>query len=262
MDTGLKNRSAIVAASSQGLGKACAGALAAEGADVALCARNEKTLTATADEIRSKYGVKVFSRALDVTDAAAVQKFVAEVVHEFGKVDVCVTNAGGPPAKDFLSTTPDDWRRAFELNLLSTVLLAKEVIPHMQQRRWGRIVTITSISVKQPIPDLILSNSIRTGVAGLVRSLANDFGKDGILVNNVGPGYTRTERLKSLTANRARAAGVSEAEIEAKWAQDTALGRIAEPQDVAAAVVFLASEQASSITGQTILVDSGTYRGL
>jgi 3-oxoacyl-[acyl-carrier protein] reductase len=262
MNTGLKDRVAIVAASSQGIGKACAEALAAEGASVALCARNEKTLGATADEIRKQYGVKVFSSALDVTDPASVQKFVADVAKEFGRIDVCVTNAGGPPAKNFLSLTVEEWRRAFELNLLSTVLFAKEVIPHMQKSHWGRIIAITSLSVKQPIPDLILSNSIRTGVVGLVKSLANEFGKDGILVNNVGPGYTKTERLKSLTATRALAEGVSEAQIEGNWAKDTAIGRIAEPEEVAAAVVFLASERASAITGQTILVDSGTYRGL
>jgi 3-oxoacyl-[acyl-carrier protein] reductase len=173
-----------------------------------------------------------------------------------------VTNAGGPPAKNFLSTTVEEWRAAFELNLLSTVLLAKEVIPHMQKRRWGRIIAITSISVKQPIADLILSNSIRTGVVGLIKSLANEFGKDGILANNVAPGYTKTERLKSLTATRALAAGVTEADIEKNWAKDTAIGRIAEPEEVGAAVVFLASDHASSITGQTILVDGGTYRGL
>ncbi|HYE25986.1 MAG TPA: SDR family oxidoreductase [Clostridia bacterium] len=262
METGLKGRVAIVAASSQGIGKTTAMRFAAEGAKVALCARNQQALDSVAADIESKYKVEVFTRALDVTDAEAVRQFVAAVGERFGRIDICVTNAGGPPAKAFSELTNDDWRRAFELNLLSTVSFCREVIPWMQRQRWGRIVTITSSSVKQPIPDLILSNSIRTGVVGLVKSLANLYGRDGILVNNVGPGYTATDRLKELAGSRSKALGVGEEQMYQRWADDTATGKIADPEDVANTIVWLASEAASSITGQTVLVDNGAYRGL
>lgn len=262
MDTGLRDRVAIVAAASQGLGRACAEGLAAEGCNVALCARTEKTLRETASAIRERHKVTVLEQAFDVTDAAAVQAFVAAVAERFGRVDVCVTNAGGPAAKNFLSVSMDEWRRAVELNFLSTVAFCQAVIPHMQKRRWGRIITITSVSVKQPISDLIMSNAVRSAVVGLVKSLSNEFGKDGILVNNVGPGYTATERLKSLAATRALAAGISSDEIMGRFASTTALQRVGEPQEFADAVVFLASERASYITGQTLLIDGGAYKGV
>ncbi|HTF42440.1 MAG TPA: SDR family NAD(P)-dependent oxidoreductase, partial [Terriglobales bacterium] len=175
---GLKNRVAIVAASSQGIGQATAAAFAAEGCRVAMCARNAQTLQASADQIRRQHNAEVLAEAVDVTDAAAVHRFIAAVVAKFGSADICVANAGGPPAKNFLSTSIDEWRKAVDLNLLSTIHFAREVIPHMQRQQWGRIVTITSISVKQPVPDLVLSNSVRAAVVGLVKSLANEFGKD------------------------------------------------------------------------------------
>lgn len=262
MDLGLKGRVAIVAASSQGLGKATAYAFAAEGCNVALCARNEAALAEIARDLKAKYEVEVFFQALDVTDGSAVKKFVAAVGEKFGRIDVCVTNAGGPPAKPFLELSMEEWRRAVELNLLSTVSFCREVIPWMQKQKWGRIITITSSSVKQPIPDLVLSNSIRTGVVGLVKSLSILFGRDGILVNNVGPGYTKTDRLKDLAASRSKSSGVPADEFYGKWASETATGKIAEPEDVANTIVWLASEQARSITGQTVLVENGAYRGL
>lgn len=262
MDTGLKGRVAIVAASSQGIGKATAVAFAAEGASVALCARNAEALDAVANEIRSMHGVEVFTQALDVAHAYEVSAFVASVGKKFGRVDICVTNAGGPPAKSFLDLSLDDWRKAFEVNLLSTVAFCREVIPWMQKQKWGRIIAITSTSVKQPIPDLILSNSLRTGVVGLMKSLATLYGRDGILVNNVGPGYTTTDRLKQLAEVRCRASGVSEEEIYKRWEADTATGKLASPVDVANTIVWLASEQAKSITGQTVLVDNGSTKAL
>jgi 3-oxoacyl-[acyl-carrier protein] reductase len=262
MELGLKGRVAIVAASSQGLGKAAAYAFAAEGCNVELCARNEAALSEVAIDLKSKYGVEVLYRGLDVTDDIGVKSFVAAVGEKFGRIDICVTNAGGPPAKPFLELSMEQWRKAVELNLLSTVSFCREVIPWMQKRRWGRIITITSSSVKQPIPDLVLSNSIRTGVVGLVKSLSILYGRDGILVNNVGPGYTRTDRLKELAASRSTTAGVTEAEMYERWAADTATGKIAEPEDVASTIVWLASEKARSITGQTVLVENGAYRGL
>jgi 3-oxoacyl-[acyl-carrier protein] reductase len=262
MNTGLKDRVAIVAASSQGIGRSTAYALAAEGCKVALCARNESALAFMAHDISKKLGVEVFYRAVDVTNPEAVKSFVEGVAANFRRIDICVTNAGGPPSKMFLELGPDDWRKAFELNLNSTISFAREVIPHMQRQHWGRIITITSLSVKQPIGDLILSNTIRVGVTGLVRSLANQFGKDGILVNNVGPGYTATDRLQSLAESRSKALNVPKEELFRQWAADTATGKIAAPEDIADAIVFLASDRAASITGQTILVDNGSYRGL
>src|SRR5580765_4518168 len=220
METGLRNRVAIVAASSQGIGRATAEAFAAEGCRVAMCARNGGALEAAAGAIRKQYNVEVLSESLDVTSAEAVRSFVEAVVAKFGAADICVTNAGGPPAKGFLAASVDEWRKAVELNFLSTVYFAREVIPHMQRKRWGRIITITSITTKQPVADLVLSNAVRAAVVGLVKSLANEFGKDGILVNNVGPGYTATDRLKELAKSRSKTSGSTEKDIFAGWAAD------------------------------------------
>jgi len=258
----LKNRVAIVAASSQGIGRATAEAFAAEGCRVAICARNAQSLQTVAERLQKQHGVEVFAQALDVTDAEAVRHFVAAVVSKFGGVDICVTNAGGPPAKGFLAATLDEWQRAVELNFLSVVYFAREVIPHMQRQQWGRIITITSITTKQPVADLVLSNAVRAAVVGLVKSLANEFGKDGILVNNVGPGYTATDRLKELAKSRSAASGKSEKEISEGWSADAPLKRLGEPREVADAIVWLASDRASYVTGQTVLVDGGLYKGL
>ena len=262
MDTGLKNRVAIVAASSQGIGRATAEAFAAEGCRLAMCARNREALQTAAEKIQKQNNAEVLAEPLDVTDASAVHRFVETVVNRFGGVDICVTNAGGPPAKGFLAASLDDWRNAVELNFLSTVYFAREVIPHMQRKSWGRIITITSITTKQPVADLVLSNAVRAAVVGLVKSLANEFRKDGILVNNVGPGYTATDRLKDLAKSRSVAMGKSEDEIFQGWAVEAPLKRLGEPREVAEAIVWLASERASYITGQTILVDGGLYKGL
>lgn len=262
MDMGLKNRVAIVAASSQGIGKATAEALAAEGCRIAMCSRNDQAVRVAAGKIHAQHGVDVYAEALDVTDQTAVSRFVQDVAAKFGGVDICITNAGGPPAKGFLAVSIEEWRKAADANFLSTVYFAREVIPQMQKKRWGRIITITSITTKQPVADLVLSNAVRTAVVGLVKSLANEFGKDGILVNNVGPGYTATDRLKELAKVRSAATGKSEKEIFDLWAMDSAIKRVGEPKEVAETIVWLASERASYITGQTILVDGGAYKGL
>jgi 3-oxoacyl-[acyl-carrier protein] reductase len=261
MEMGLKDRVAMVAASSQGIGRATAEAFAAEGCKIAMCARNADVLRAAGEQIEKQYNAEVFVSSLDVTDAAAVRDFVKETGVVLGGVDVCVTNAGGPPAKGFLATTAEDWRKAIDANLLSAVYFAREVIPHMQRRHWGRIITITSITTKQPVADLVLSNAVRSGVVGLVKSLANEFGKDGILVNNVAPGFTATERLKDLARARSSASGKPEQEIFDGWSADAPLKRLGEPREVADAIVWLASERASFVTGQTILVDGGMYKG-
>src|SRR5262245_54734821 len=262
MDLGLKGRGVIVAASSQGIGLATAQAFAREGAQVAMCARNEKTLREAASRVRQQTGAEIYDEPVDVTDGARVQKFVEQVAKRFGRIDVCVTNAGGPPAKNFLSTSLDEWRRAVDMNLMSTVHLAKAVIPYMQKHRWGRIITITSVSVKQPVPDLVLSNAVRAAVVGLVKSLSNEFGNDGILVNNVAPGYTATERLKELAGVRALAAGTTPEQIYQGWAAATPVRRLGGPGEIADVILWLASERASYVTGQTVLADGGIYPGL
>lgn len=262
MDLGLKDRVAIVAASSQGLGKAVALGLAREGTRLALCARTESTLRQAAEEIHSETGVEVLARAVDVTAHEQVKRFVAEANNEFGRVDICVANAGGPPSKSFAETTDDDWRRAADLNLMSTVYLAKETLPLMQARRWGRFITITSLTVKQPVDGLILSNAVRSGVSGLVKSLANEYGPYNVLVNNVCPGYTATARLLDLEGTLAKRDGVSTQEVEARWARQSPLGRIGQPEEFANLVVFLASERASYISGVSVAVDGGTVKGL
>ncbi|HEX6773148.1 MAG TPA: SDR family NAD(P)-dependent oxidoreductase, partial [Acidobacteriaceae bacterium] len=205
METGLRNRVAIVAASSKGIGRATALALAAEGAHLALCARNRDALEQVAEEARRQHGVTVYTDTFDVADDLLVRQFVEAAHRQFGRVDVCITNAGGPPAKPFLETAMPEWDEAYRLNLRSIISFAHAVLPYMQQARWGRIVTITSITVKQPVPELVLSNSIRAGVLGLVRSLATQFGPDNITINNVGPGFTATDRMKELAEANARA---------------------------------------------------------
>ena len=262
MDLGLKSRVAIVAAASTGLGFAVAKELAAEGADVAICARTASALEKAAGAILQATGREIFWQALDVTDAAAVQKFVAAVEKKFGRVDICVTNAGGPPAKRFLEISLDEWRSAIQLTLLSTVYFAREVLPRMRANRWGRLVTITSVSVKQPIDGLLLSNSIRAAVTGLARTLANEFGAEGITVNNVCPGYTLTERLNELADKMASDAKIPREKIFERWSAEVPMKRLARPEEFAALVAFLASERASYINGATIAVDGGWVKSL
>ena len=262
MDLGLKDRVAIVAASSQGLGKAVALGLAKEGARLALCARTESTLDAAANEIRLATGGDVMTRALDVTVYDDVRRFVADTAAHYGRLDICVANAGGPPSKTFAETTAGDWQAAANLNLMSTVYFAKEALPVMQQRRWGRFIAITSVTVKQPVEGLILSNSVRSAVSGLVKTLSNEYGPYNVLINNVCPGYTATARLISLSGKLAAKEGVPRQEIEDRWARQSPLGRVGRPEEFANLVVFLASECASYITGTSIAVDGGLVKGL
>ena len=262
MDLGLKGRVAIVAAASQGLGRAVAEEFAREGCHLAICARTAADLERAAVEIGKANGCEVFHEALDVTDAQRVRGFVEAVEKKFGRVDNCVTNAGGPPAKKFLEITIEEWRTAVELTLMSSVYFAREVLPRMRRNHWGRLITITSVSVKQPIDGLLLSNSIRAGVAGLAKTLANEFGADGITVNNVCPGYTLTDRLDELAEKQACMAGVTREDIFKDWSSQIPIGRLAQPEEFSALVVFLASERASSINGTTIAVDGGWVKGL
>jgi len=243
MDLGLRDRVAIVAASSMGLGKAVALGLAAEGAKLAICARGEEELHRTAAEI----GTDVLAQVVDVTVEAQVREFVDAVLSKFGRVDICVTNAGGPPAKKFADTSVEDWRSAVDLNFMSTLYFARAVLPHMQEQRWGRLIAISSIAVLQPVDGLILSTAARSAVRGLVKSLSNEYAPFNVLVNNVCPGYTATERLKKLEVH-------PEVQIP--------LGRVGTPEEFANLVAFLASERASYITGVSIPVDGGWTKAL
>jgi 3-oxoacyl-[acyl-carrier protein] reductase len=262
VDLGLKDRVAIVAASSQGLGKAVAMGLAKEGARLALCARTEATLEQAAEEIRVATGAPVMARVVDVTQYGEVRAFVGQAARAYDRVDICVANAGGPPAKSFAETTVEDWQRAAELNLMSAVYFARETLPLMQARRWGRFIAITSMTVKQPVEGLILSNAVRSGVSGLIKTLANEYGPYNVLVNSVCPGYTATARLLSLAERMGEKEGIPPAQIEDRWARQAPLGRVGRPEEFADAVVFLSSERASYITGVALTVDGGIVKGL
>jgi 3-oxoacyl-[acyl-carrier protein] reductase len=262
MDLGLTGRVAIIAAASKGLGRAVAEELAREGAHIAICARTPGTLVETAAQIQKSTGHEVFHQALDVTDSAAVRSFVSAVEGRFGRIDICVTNSGGPPSNSFKNTRPEDWRSAVELLLMSTVSFARETLPRMQKNKWGRLITITSSAVKQPVDGLLLSNSVRAAVTGLARTLANEYAADGITVNNVCPGYTRTARLDGLASTVSARTGAKPEEAFAGWEREIPARRLGTPQEFAAVVAFLASERASYVTGSSIAVDGGLVRSL
>jgi 3-oxoacyl-[acyl-carrier protein] reductase len=262
METALKGKSVLITGASQGMGRATAEAFAREGARIAICARNATTIQKAADEIRKTSGAEVVAGQVDVTDHAALERFVLQAAEQFGGVDVCVANGGGPDPKPFAAISVADWRGAFELNFLSFAVLAKLVLPYMQKNKWGRYIAITSTSVRQAIPDLVLSTSIRPAVVGMIKSLAIEYGPQNITFNNVAPGYTLTERLSHVAGPRAQAAGVTEEEIHSRWAADVPLRRLGKPQEIADTIVWLASKGASYVTGQTLLVDGGIYKGM
>jgi 3-oxoacyl-[acyl-carrier protein] reductase len=257
MDLGLTGKVALVTASSQGIGQATALSLAREGARVAMCARRLDAVTAAAKEIAAATGAEVAAFVCDLTDAAAIDRLVADVVARFGTVHVLVNNAGGPPPGPFDRLTGADWQRAFELTLMSAVRVTTAVLPHMRAQRWGRIVNISSTSVRQPIPDLMLSNSLRLGVLGWAKTLATQLAPENVLVNTVGPGWTRTERVSQMVASRAAAGQRSVAEAEEEIGHLIPCGRIGWPEEIADVVTFLASERASYLTGVMIPVDGG-----
>jgi 3-oxoacyl-[acyl-carrier protein] reductase len=262
MDLGLTGRVAIVAAASKGLGRAVAEELAREGAQVAICARTPATLAETAAEIGKSTGREVFHQPLDVTNSTAVASFVSSVEARFGRLDICVTNSGGPPSNSFENTKPEDWRSAVDQLLMSTVFFAREALPRMQTNKWGRLITITSSAVKQPVDGLLLSNSVRAAVTGLARTLANEYAAEGITVNNVCPGYTRTARLNGLASTISARTGTRPEGVFANWEREIPARRLGTPQEFAAVVAFLASERASYITGTSIAVDGGLVRSL
>lgn len=262
MDLGLRGRVALVCGASSGLGKAVAMLLAKEGARVAICSRTREKLEQAAEDIRRQSGSEVLPIAADVSVPAEVKKLVQQTLDHFGKLEILVTNAGGPPPGEFLTLPEDSWQKALELNLLSTLHLCREAVPHMKAGGWGRIVNITSFSAKQPQPNLILSNMARAGVLGLAKSMATELGPYNILVNTVCPGLFETERHLALSKRRAEMEGLPLEEHLAKRATEIPLRRIGRPEEFADLVAFLASERASYITGTAIQIDGGVVRSL
>lgn len=262
MDLGLNGKVALVAASSKGLGRAVAEMLAEEGCDLLLCARGKEALDETAEAIRAASKHRVVALVADLSKAEDVSQVAARAMGEFGRVDVLVTNGGGPPAGPFESHSMEAWHAAVRQTLDSVVELTRAVLPGMKERRWGRIINITSIAVKQPVDNLILSNSVRAAVTGFARTLANEVAPLGVTVNNVMPGYTRTDRVTSLAAKNAQLRGTTPEDQIAIFEKQIPMGRIGEPREFAALVAFLASAQASYITGTSIPVDGGWIKSL
>lgn len=262
MDLKIKDRVALVAASSKGLGKAIALRLSKEGAKLVICARGEERLFKTRDEIASETGGLVRAFAADVKDREHVSRMVKQVVDEFGTIEILVCNAGGPPSGLVDEFTPDDYRDALELNLLSTVNLCYEIMPLMKKQKWGRIINMVSISAKQPIDNLILSNTARAGVLGFSKSISNQLAPFGITVNSVCPGYTKTERVEDLAKSFAESGKGSIDDFYKNIEKSIPMRRLGIPEEVANAVAFLASEGAGYITGVALQVDGGYIKAL
>ncbi len=262
MELGIQGKVALVAAASKGLGKAAAWALAREGAQVVIAARGEAALRQAAAEIADDTGARVVAVPADMSVAADIEALFRAACDAFGRVDILVNNAGGPRPGVFTDMSDDDWLQAVELNLLSAVRLTRLALPGMRARRWGRIINITSLSVKQPIPNLILSNAVRAGVVAMAKTLADQVAAEGITVNNVCPGYMLTDRVRQLSQAQAEAEGRPMEEVLRRSLADIPAGRIGQPEELAALIAFLASEPAAYLTGATIQVDGGRYRGL
>jgi 3-oxoacyl-[acyl-carrier protein] reductase len=262
MDLGIRGRVALVAASSKGLGRASAEALAAEGVSLVLCARGSDALAATAQAIRDAHDVPVTTVVADVSEPAGVAAVLDAALRAHGHVDILVTNAGGPPPGLFAQHDDAAWAQAIRTTLHSVIGLARGVLPGMTARGWGRIVNVTSIAAKQPVDGLILSNTVRAAVTGFARTLANEVATHGITVNNVMPGFTRTERVETLATRAAEDRGIPLADAYAHWEHEIPMRRMGTPAEFGAMVAFLCSAHASYTTGASIPVDGGWIRGL
>jgi len=262
MDLGLKGKIALVAASSKGLGFAVAEELAAEGAYLIVNGRGEDSLKESSDSIAERYGAEVLAVAGDVSVRADAERIVNAGLERFGQIDILITNSGGPPAGRFDDLSAEQWDAAVRLLLTSVTDLTRFVLPGMKERRWGRILNITSIAAKQPVANLILSNSLRAGVTGFSKTLAAEVGEYGITVNTILPGYTATERVEELANHIATSEGLDSSDVRKRWEAEIPLGRLADPKEFAAMAAFLVSGRASYVTGSSIAVDGGWIRSV
>jgi 3-oxoacyl-[acyl-carrier protein] reductase len=257
-----ENKVALVAGGSTGRGLSVAKRLSREGARVAICALNDPFLPKAKEEIIKETGGQVIAIAADVSKAEEAKNFVQSAVEHYGTVDVLVNNAGGPPSKEFFDIDDKLWDLGFHLNLLSAIVMTREAVPIMKAKRWGRIINMTSISVKQPIDGLILSNTIRAGVIGFAKTLSNELAKFNVTVNNVCPGHTMTDRVRNVSEAIAKREGTTPEEIVKMWEAEIPMGRLGTPEEFAGLVAFLASEIAGYITGAAIQIDGGWYKGV
>ncbi len=262
MDLGLKGKVALITGASSGLGRAIAEELAVEGADVVICARRADQLAEVAKSIEATTKRTVHAITADLAKPGEAARVVHDTIAAKGRIDVLLTNGGGPPSLPFEQTTLEQWHSAIAMNLESALELCRAALPGMKERKWGRILTLTSITVKQPVENLILSNSVRAAVTGFARTLANEVAPFNITVNNLLPGYTRTERLGGLASAVSARKGITEAQAYSVWESQIPMGRLGEPREFAALAAFLASERASYITGQSVAVDGGWIKSL
>lgn len=264
MELGLRRRVAVVCAASQGLGLAAAIGFAREGAHVVICSRDAKKLSGAARQVRAAAagGARVLAVTADLTKAAHIRKLFRSALREFKRIDVLVTNAGGPPVAAFPDLDDTTWRKGIDLNLMSTIRCIREALPAMQKRKWGRIINITSFAAKQPVDDLVISSTVRPGILGLSKVLANRYSREGITINSVAPGFIRTARQEEIGAVRAKAAGTTVDKYIAKMGEGIPAGRFGTPEELANVIVFLGSERAAYISGTTVNVDGGLMKGI
>jgi len=261
MNLGLKDKVAVVLAASKGLGRAAAEKLAAEGCKLAICSRDANKISAAAKEIEKKYGTDVFHMAVDVGDRVQIERFIGETEKNLGGVDILVTNAGGPPVSDFEGSSDEEWQKWYDITFMSVVRSVRAVMPLMKKQKWGRIINITSVSVKAPVENLIYSNALRLAVVGLAKSLSRELGPHGITVHNVAPGYHLTDGLERIIKKKVEQ-GQAREEVLKNFSKNVPLGRIANADELAGLIAFLASEQASYMSGTTIQVEGGMYGGV